>query len=65
MKVLGGCFKECSLVSQAHVPAPRQPALDFKSYRTRRAMLGRTPNLADPLAKTANQALLGKQKPRG
>nr|CAB3238197.1 deleted in lung and esophageal cancer protein 1 [Phallusia mammillata] len=39
-----------------HNASTRQVSMDFKSYRTRRMMLGRTPNLADPLAKTAQQA---------
>ncbi|CAK8688669.1 unnamed protein product [Clavelina lepadiformis] len=43
-------------------PLPRQPAHDFKSVKSRRAMLGRTPNLADPLAKSATQAMAEHSK---
>lgn len=40
----------------AKPPAPPTTKLDFKSANTRRMMLGRTPTLADPMAKTKKQA---------
>ncbi|XP_039261359.2 deleted in lung and esophageal cancer protein 1-like [Styela clava] len=40
----------------AKPPVPPTSKFDFKSANTRRMMLGRTPNLADPMAKTKKQA---------
>nr|XP_026694559.1 deleted in lung and esophageal cancer protein 1 isoform X1 [Ciona intestinalis] len=42
--------------------APHPPPQNFKSVKSRRAMLGRTPNLADPLAKTNAQTIADKCK---